>query len=288
MRRRAARIGAVVLLVAGSTAVAGAATAPRVQLRSLRLVDTSRRARYRDGTSGARVLVTQVRWPASGRGPFPLVVFAHGFALMPGAYARLLDTWARAGYVVAAPAFPVEGARAPGGPDRSDLGNEPGDLHFVISRLTAPTSPLHALIDPGRIAVAGHSDGAVAALSAAYDRRFRDRRIDAAIVMSGATLPGFTQPARGSPPLLAVQGTSDTLNPPATTSFYFRRMRRPKFLLWLLGAPHREPFTTDDRWFGVVGRATTAFLAHALQGAPLRPLIAAGSDAGVARIDAEP
>lgn len=254
-----------------------------MHVRVLRLVDRSRVAHFRNGTSGPRVLVTYVRQPTEGSGPFPLVVFAHGFALTPHVYRRLLDTWARAGFVVAAPVFPVESANAPGGPDESDLGNEPRDLSFVISRLVA----LDGQVDGTKIAVAGQSDGAEAALSAAYDRRYRDRRIDAALVLSGAALPGFTPPPSGSPPLLAMQGTADPLNVPATTAYYYRLMRRPKFLVWLLGASHLPPYTTNDRWAGAVGRATTAFLDHYLRGAPLRPLLTAGRS-GVARIVANP
>jgi dienelactone hydrolase len=190
--------------------------------------------------------------------------------------------------VVAAPVFPVESPNAPGGSDQSDLDNEPGDISFVISRLTARASPLYGLVDPTRIAVAGHSDGAVAALSAAYERRFRDRRIDAAVILSGAALPGLTRPAVGSPPLLAVQGTLDPVNAPGVTAGYYRLMRRPKFLLWLLGASHLRPYTTDDRWAIVVERATTAFLGHYLRASPLHPLIAAGSKPGVARMLASP
>ncbi len=193
-----------------------------------------------------------------------------------------------AGYVVAAPVFPVESANAPGGPDESDLVNEPGDLSFVISQLTAPTDPLRRLINVKRIAVAGQSDGAEAALSAAYDRRYRDRRIDAAIVMSGGALPGFSSPPPGAPPLLAVQGTADPLNAPSTTTSYFGLMQRPKFLLWLVGATHLEPYTTTDRWASVVDRATTSFLDHYLDGTPLRSLIAAGTRAGVARMTSDP
>src|SRR6266851_8303229 len=138
MRRGA--ILSLVVLVAASAAVAVAASPPvSVRLRVLRLVDDSRRARFRDGTSVPRVLVTYVRSPTRGRAPFPLIVFGHGFALTPQTYTRLLDTWTRAGYVVAAPAFPVESANAPGGPDQSDLGNEPGDISFVIARLVGPT-----------------------------------------------------------------------------------------------------------------------------------------------------
>jgi dienelactone hydrolase len=283
--RKAAGLLLVAFAVGASSAAATpAASPPRVQLRVLRFVDSSRHARFRNGTSGPRVLVTEVRYPVRGRGSFPLVVFAHGFAETPEAYAALLDVWARAGYIVAAPVFPVESPSAPGGPSESDLVNEPADLSFVISRLIAGSSPLHALVDPTRIAVAGQSDGAEAALAAAYDRRYRDRRIDAAIVLSGAAFPGFAAPPPGSPPLLAAQGTSDPLNSPSSTVSYFRLMRRPKFLLWLLGAAHLEPYTTNDRWAGVVRRTTTAFLDHALRAAPLRRVIDAGTVPGVARI----
>ena len=281
---------ALLLLFAASTtaAVATQAASSPVAVRTIRLVDHSRRVHFRNGVSGPRVLVTEVRYPRRGRAPFPLVVFAHGFIETPSDYARLLDGWARAGYVVAAPRFPAESPGAPGGPDRSDLGNEPRDLGFVISRLTARSSPVGTLVDTHRIAVAGQSDGAVAALAAAYDRRYRDRRIDAAIVMSGAALFGFTGSPPGSPPLLAIQGTQDPFNPPATTTFYFRLMRRPRYLLWLLGAPHLEPYTTNDRWASVVRGATTSFLDHYLRGAPLRPLITAGTRPGVARIISQP
>jgi dienelactone hydrolase len=280
-------IRGVVLAAAVAAATPAVLTAGRpaaVHARVVQLVDRSRRAAFRDGRSTARVLTTLVQYPARGRGPFPLIVFAHGFALVPQDYSGLLNTWARAGYVVAAPVFPVENANAPGGPDENDLVNEPGDMSFVISRLTASTSPLHRLIDPTRIAVAGQSDGAVAALAVAYDRRFLDRRVDAAVVMSGAAVHGFVAPRPDSPPLLAVQGTLDPLNAPATTTAYYRLMRRPKYLLWLLGATHLPPYTTDDRWAAVVDRTTTAFFNHYLGGAPLRPMLAAGTQAGVARI----
>ena len=100
-------------------------------------------------------------------------------------------------------------------------------------------------------------------------------------------MPGFTPPAPGSPALLAVQGTQDPFNSPGTTSYYFGLMHRPKILLWLLGAPHREPYSTNDRWAPVVRLATTRFLDHYLRGAPLRPLIPAGTPAGVARVVSE-
>ncbi len=265
-----------------------ARASPAVRLRVLRLVDHSRSAHFRDGTSGPRVLVTDVRYPGRGRPPFPLIVFGHGFALTPQTYAPLLDAWARAGYVVAAPRFPVENRDAPGGPDERDLANQPRDMSFVLTRLTARADPLRNLIDPTRIAFAGQSDGAETALSAAYDPRFLDRRVGAAVIMSGAALPGFTHPPPGSPPLLAVQGTSDPINQPGVTSAYYRLMHRPKFLLWLLGATHLPPYTTTDRFADVVDRTTVAFLDHYLRGAPRAAIAAAGTRPGIAHIDASP
>ncbi len=62
----------------------------------------------------------------------------------------------------------------PGGPDESDLVNQPADMRFVISRMLAASSagsgPLAGLIDPTQIAVTGQSDGGDTALAVAYDR----------------------------------------------------------------------------------------------------------------------
>jgi fermentation-respiration switch protein FrsA (DUF1100 family) len=219
-------------------------------------------------------------------------VFAHGFALTPAAYSSVLSAWAGAGYVVAAPAFPLEKANAPGGPTQSDLVNEPADVSFVISRLMSLSARqggvLDGTIDSARIAVAGHSDGAVVALAVAYDRRFRDPRVRATIVLSGAELAGMGSfPPRG-PPLLAVQGTADPINAPATTAAYFERAHRPKFLLWLVGASHRPPYTSEQPDLGIVERTTIAFLDHYFSGLPLLALDRAAKLAGTARLTADP
>jgi predicted dienelactone hydrolase len=278
----------------------GAASAPPVQASSValvfrvhvfRFVDRTRTIELPVGRRVARPLETIVRYPAAGN-TYPLVVFGHGFTLTPALYARLLRAWTEAGYVVAAPVFPLENAAAPGGPNESDLINQPKDMSFVITRLLAlnarTNSVLHGKIDPSRIAVAGHSDGAVTALAVAYDRRFRDPRVRAAIVLSGAALPGIGSFPAGGPPLLAVQGTADTINAPATTAGFFRLARRPKFLLWLLGASHRPPYTDQQPQLGIVERTTTAFLNHYLRSGPLRTLDRAARRAGLTRFTADP
>ncbi len=293
-------------------AVAARARAPfAVGIRTLSFVDTSRTVRFPGRKPEPRTLVTVIRYPAAGpvsgvdvpgaaparaAGPFPLVIFGHGFAVTPGPYASLLEAWARAGYVVAAPIFPLGNANAPGGPNESDIVNQPRDMSFVISRmlaLSAGRSGLFAgLLDRHEIAVAGQSDGGETALAVAYDRLFLDRRVRAAVILSGAEIPGvggFDFPAP-SPPLLATQGTADTINRPFFTYQFFNLAPRPKFLLALQGASHLPPYTTEQPQLGIVERVSIDFLNRYLKQASgaLRAMARAGNVRGVATLTAEP
>jgi predicted dienelactone hydrolase len=253
-------------------------------------VDSSRMLRLPDGRDVARRLATVVWWPGSG-GPHPLLVFAHGFAVTPADYAPLLRTIASAGYVVAAPIFPLTNADAPGGPDEADLVNQPRDVSFVITRLLALSRSggrLQGALQPSQIAVAGQSDGGITALAVAYDARYRDRRVRAAIIMSGARPSGFGSFPRDGPPLLAMQGTADPLNAPATTAAYFSVAYRPKFLLWLIGASHRPPYTDEQPYLGIVERSVVAFLDHYLDGQPLAAFERTARRRGLTRLVADP
>ena len=123
---RAALSGAVACgLLLTATALAGvAAPTPAVAATSstpvatttMTFVDTSRSTPPWDGTPAraSRTLVTTIWYPArSGsattarQGPYPLIVFAHGLGGSPQLYSKLLTAWAAAGYVVAAPLFPL-------------------------------------------------------------------------------------------------------------------------------------------------------------------------------------
>ncbi len=291
---------------------AGLRSDPRLAVGVFALVfkDRSRRVSYPGHRPQPRTLVTVIRYPAVGnparvdvqgaapartRGPFPLIVFAHGFDITPGPYRRLLQAWARAGYVVAAPVFPLTNSNAPGGPQESDLVNQPADVSFVISRMLAANAArrgaLSGMIDPRRVAVSGQSDGGSTALAVSYNGNYVDHRIDAAMILSGAEIPGvsgYAFPAP-SPPLLAVQGTADTSNAPESTYRYFRLAPPPKFLLSLWGAPHLGPYTDERPQLGIVERETIAFMDHYLKRLPgaWARMWKAGDLPGVARLSTQ-
>jgi dienelactone hydrolase len=236
----------------------------------LHLVDTSRKIRLPGGRRVARPVTTDLWYPpaAAGNGPWPLVVFGHGFATTPLLYRRLLKAWAAAGYFVAAPVFPLGNADAPGGPDENDIVNQPRDMSFVITKLLAASasleSPLHGLVDRTRIAVAGQSDGAVTAFATAYERPWHDRRVRAAVILSGAELGRHVPLLSHAAPLLTVQGTADRINPPVYTLDLFHAVGRPKFLLLLRRAGHLGPYTARGPRLAAVEHVSIAFLDHYL------------------------
>ena len=293
---RAFAAGALALAVTalGTPQVFASLSAARphpIEIRVFRFVDRSRTIVLPDGRRVDRTVVTIVRYPSTG-GPYPLIVFGHGYALTPATYATLLRAWASAGYVVAAPVFPLGNTNAPGGPNESDLVNQPADMRLVITRLLALNTRaggvLHGRIDPARIAVAGHSDGAVTALAVAYDSRYRDPRVRAAVILSGGEMAGMNGFPRNGPPLLAMHGTADTINAPQNTLAYYRLAPRPKFLVLLIGASHRPPYTSQEPQLHIVERVTTAFLDHYLKHTSLRPLLRAARNPGLSTLEADP
>jgi dienelactone hydrolase len=248
-----------------------ASVPPGVTERTLTFIDYSRQVHFPGQAPGPRRLVTVIRYPTDVTHPLPLIVFGHGFAVTPAYYFRLLNSWAAAGYVVAAPVFPLGNLHAPGGPDESDIVNQPRDMSFVITSMLALSGVqgniLSDRINPKEIGVSGQSDGGEAALAMAYDRFFLDTRVRAAAIMSGAELPqsGLYFP-RGTPPLLATQGTADNINRPQNTYNFFARAHAPKYLLQLLGAGHLPPYTYEQPQLSIVGRVTTAFFNYYLKG----------------------
>jgi dienelactone hydrolase len=215
--------------------------------------------------SATRALSTVVWSPAvAGAHRWPLVLFAPGYRVGPGTYARLCQYWAARGYVVAAPSFPLaDPAVAGASADEGDLANEPADVRFVIASLLDPAGPAPAVmaaIDPGKVGVAGHSDGAEVALALVQQGNLT---IKAVIAMAGQ--PVAPQPIP-NPPLLVMQGDHDTINPPRRSQAVFDQAAPPRFLLTLVGGSHLGPFSGTSQWEPVVEAVSVDFLNHYLAG----------------------
>jgi len=141
--------------------------------------------------------------PAGPRHGLPLVVLSPGFTSPRSTLTALAEDLASHGYVVAgidhtyesyATAFPggrvatclAREARQRGSWEKEQVtAGRAADVSFVLGELTGarPAWPGAALIDPSRIAMAGHSLGGAAAIAA----MLADSRIRAGIDMDGAT-----------------------------------------------------------------------------------------------------
>jgi hypothetical protein len=242
----------------------------------LRIVD---RTRIR---LGPRVLFTTVWYPvippaaaASGRlapGLFPLVVFGPGYYVCAESYSPLLRAWASAGYVVAGVDFPRTNCHLTN-PYENDMANQPADMAYVIRRLLGISDRsrgfLGGLIDPGKIAVSGQSDGGDTVAALVANTCCLDRAVTAAIVLAGAEWPpmGGSYFTRPTPPMLFVQGDADNINLPADSIQMYRvDTTGPRFYLDLFGAGHLPPYEGQGPPAPVVARVTVDFLDRYLAG----------------------
>jgi dienelactone hydrolase len=261
---------------------------------------------YATGGDMARTLVTEIRYPtlagsSAGQtpgaspayrfGPYPVIVFAHGYDLTPDDYDPLLDAWVSAGFVVVAPLFPDENSNevtslggaysSAGYAAQRDLPNEPGDLAYVIKEIDtaadAPagsTSPpgvslLRGLVDPRRLGLAGQSDGADAVAALSYDSYYYARLETgladqplAVAALSGAEIGGTDSYGTGGhAPLLVVQSATDLCNPPEDSTQLYGAIATAtaKWFLVLDDATHLGPYTGQGEAAPVVESVTTAF-----------------------------
>lgn len=287
-----------------------------------------------DPISG-RVLTTQVRYPtldgssdrvvtgakpATGDGPFPVIVFAHGFDVSPPYYAPLLDSWARAGFVVVSPFFPDENTTTvnkDGGPyssegteDESDVTSEPGDIPFVLKQFDAVAAKgsgklLAGIAQTSDVALAGQSDGAEVVAGLEFDSAFSSVRAEmpvvpkAVAVLSGQALiagdaTNTYSAGASSPAVLQVQSDTDTCNGAQDAADLFSLLTGSPVHLFetLQGASHLEPYTDlvagNDPWAGAVEKVTTAFFDLELgwhsKGVSVASIESAGAVDGVSKV----
>lgn len=252
-------------------------------------VDTTRptESASGQGNTPTRTLVTEIHYPRSD-GPFPLIVLAHGQTGHPSKFSQLVTAWASAGFVVAAPVFPLtsnQGTLETVG----DYVNQPADISFVIDRVVARSEdqhgPLAGRIDADHIGVTGLSLGGATVYGIAFNSCCRDRRVDAALVMAGYLLPFDGSFEFPSVPLLIIHGNGD-----ARGRDPYGMARPPKYLLTLDRPTHSPPFEdTPDPADELVVAVTVDFW-HAYlykQGAALDAMSTDAMVPGVESFDQE-
>lgn len=287
-RRWRARLAAVAVTAGLFTAVAGisapavTASAPTkspapkaadigkyaVGMTTRTFVDSTRPT---EGVSQSRTLFTAIYYPAQGPpadqpvnsappdtkdGPYPLILFSHGLGARGVAYENVLEAWASAGYVVAAPDYPLSNTNAPGGAQFgravADTKNQPADATFVINqvvKLDKQKQGLGGIIDSKRLGASGHSLGGITTYGLTYSSCCNDKRIKAAIPMSGiiGVVDGQENYFQGAAtPLLAVHGNADGTVPYPADMNGFAKAKPPKYFLTFIGAGHVTPFLGGD------------------------------------------
>lgn len=178
-------------------------------------------------------------------GPYPVVLFSHGYAGFPEQSADLVTHLASWGFVVIA-ADHVErslsgllGTASQGVEKREDPDVLSASLDAAIADAEVDDSPLHDLLDLDEVAVTGHSAGA----SAAYLTASSDDRIKAFI--SYSVSPGRPDDSgkvaeRPVPdvPGMVMLGTADGIIEPEQSVAVYDGMQPPKYLVEIEGAGH--------------------------------------------------
>jgi dienelactone hydrolase len=247
----------VVILVLGVASPALAGPEPPIETLSFEqaFVDSAR----------ARTLATTITYPLDADGAMPLVVLAHGNSGHPSNFVQLMNEWAGAGYVVAAPAFPAGSEANPG-----ELRDQVQDMSFVIDEVLKlsrdASSPIAGLVDGRHIGAAGLSLGGGTVYGLVFNTCCRDKRIDAVILMSTLRVT-LTDSKERFPhlPTMMIAGDADPVS--RVTVNTYPLLSTPKWMVMLHGGTHSDPFEdTPDPADDVVRQITTAFWDRYLRG----------------------
>jgi predicted dienelactone hydrolase len=215
----------------------------------------------------SKTVAVRVYHPKTG-GPYPVIVFSHGFGGGKDNFAYLSTYWASHGYVCIHPAHADAGLLKnnlkKGDPALEGL-NDPkrwlervGDIAFVLNSLddlSDKAAPLKGKIDAKRIGVAGHSFGAYTTmvvggvtidLDGMKDNSLADTRVKALLPISpqGAGGMGLTERSwQGLRlPMMTVTGSKDAgvkgQEPDWRKQPYDRSPAGDKYELFFEGANH--------------------------------------------------
>jgi dienelactone hydrolase len=231
-----------------------------------------------DALSTVRTNAADGAEPAGPQHSLPLVVLSPGFTNPRSALTALAEDLASHGYVVAgidhtyesyATAFPdgrvttclAREARQRGSWDMEKVvAGRAADVSFVLGELTGarPAWPGATLIDPSRIAMAGHSAGGAAAIAA----MLADSRIRAGIDMDGTTFAPIPDRGLSRPFLFLGKQSNYTPGRGATVT---PGTRDSKLLIGVMTWERDwELLTGWKRWLVVAGAVHASFTDLAL------------------------
>jgi predicted dienelactone hydrolase len=158
-----------------------------------------------------------------------------------GAY--LAEYLASHGYIVAAANFPLTRFGTAGGPQFTDVINQPGDVSFIIDSLLAggdtPENRFAKCIDPERIGAVGLSLGGITTTLLAFHPEFRDPRIQAAVAIAGpVALLGKEFFSNASTPFMMIAADIDAMIDYQQNAAQFRTWLPDATLVTLHGGSH--------------------------------------------------
>jgi dienelactone hydrolase len=201
----------------------------RVGRINLRLRDLSRRTAPNGRFRGLpyRELETSIWYPAragfrlgspqlAAGGPFPTILYSHGFYSSRNEATRMAIHFASHGIILVGADFPLSKTRALGGkPTLHDVRDQARDLSFLLNemlhRSAHPRSRLYRAVDPERVGAAGISLGSATTMIATYHAQLHEPRIRAAVSIAGPTSMFSEAFFSREVPLLHVHGDRDAL-----------------------------------------------------------------------------
>ena len=209
-------------------------------------VDETRPTMVNDSYGGSprRVLEGSVWLPAdASAGPYPLIVYSHGFSSTREGGECLGRHLASLGYVTVAVNYPLTNFSAPGSPNVKDVVNQPADVSFLLDTLIAQSAQdghrLQGMIDPNRVGAMGISLGGMTTTLAAFHPTMADSRIKAALSIAGPTAqlaPEFFGLRRV--PFLMLATDTDALVPYSSNAARVPAVVAGSQLVTIIGASH--------------------------------------------------